>query len=148
MPVKPIPDGYHSITPYLAVEGAARLRDFLKQAFGAEERECMMRDDGTIWHGELKIGDSIVMFGEAAGPWKPRPSTLYLYVEDVDAAYARALAAGATSLREPTTEFYGDRSSGVQDPVGNFWWIATHVEDVSPEELGRRAAEAKKQQAQ
>lgn len=98
--------------------------------------------DGTIQHAEVKIGDSIVMLAEACDPWKPRPSMLYLYVNDVDATYQRAIEAGATSLREPATHFYGDRSGGVEDPTGNHWWIATHVEDVSPEELQRRAAEA------
>ncbi len=99
------------------------------------------RPDGTIQHAEVKIGDSIVMLADAAGEWKPRPSMLYLYVNDVDETYRLALAAGATSLREPTTHFYGDRSGGVEDPVGNHWWIATHVEDVSPEEIQRRTAQ-------
>ena len=99
----------------------------------------MRRPDGTLQHGEVKIGDSIVMLAEASGQWKPRPSTLYLYVNDTDATYRRAIEAGATSLMEPATQFYGDRSAGVQDPAGNFWWIATHVEDVSPEEMHRRA---------
>jgi uncharacterized glyoxalase superfamily protein PhnB len=146
MAVKPIPDGYHSVTPYLAVEGAAKLMEFLKRAFDAVEVECMRRPDGSIHHAEMKIGDSIVMLGDAGGPWKPRPSTLYMYVNDTDATYRRALEAGATSLMEPATQFYGDRNGGVQDPTGNFWWIATHVEDVSPEELRRRAeAQAKGQ---
>jgi PhnB protein len=141
MAVKPIPEGYHSVTPYLAVEGTDKLFEFVKTAFDAADvHECMRRPDGTIQHAEVKIGDSIVMLAEASGPWKPRPSTLYLYVTDVDATYQRALAAGAMSLMEPATQFYGDRSGGVQDPAGNFWWIATHVEDVSPEELQRRAA--------
>ncbi len=83
------------------------------------------------------------MLGEASGQWKPRPSTLYLYVNDTDATYHRAIEAGATSLKEPVNEFYGDRAAGVQDPVGNFWWIATHIEDVSPEEMQRRAAAQK-----
>ena len=95
MAAKPIPDGYHSVTPYLAVEGADKLVDFAKHAFKAEVRECMRRPDGTIHHAEIKIGDSIVMLGDAAGPWKPRPSTLYLYVTDTDATYQRALQAGA-----------------------------------------------------
>jgi uncharacterized glyoxalase superfamily protein PhnB len=141
MAVKPIPEDYHSVTPYLAIEGADKLLDFLNQAFDAVEvHECMRRPDGTIQHAEVRIGDSVVMLAEATGQWKPRPSTLYLYVNDTDATYRRALEAGATSLMEPANQFYGDRNAGVQDPSGNFWWIATHVEDVSPEEMKRRAA--------
>jgi PhnB protein len=139
MPVKPIPEGYHSVTPYLAVEGADTLLEFVKRAFDAEVHECMRRPDGTIQHAEVKIGDSIVMLGEATDRWKPMPSTLYLYVNDADATYRRALAASATSVMEPATQFYGDRNAGVQDPTGNYWWIATHVEDVPPDELKRRA---------
>jgi PhnB protein len=140
MAVKPIPEGYHSVTPYLAVEGADKLLEFVKRAFDAADRECMRRPDGTIHHAEVKIGDSIVMLAEASGQWKPRPSTLYLYVNDTDETYRRAIEAGATSLMEPANQFYGDRNAGVQDPSGNFWWIATHLEDVSPEEMQRRAA--------
>jgi uncharacterized glyoxalase superfamily protein PhnB len=140
MAVKPIPEGYHSVTPYLAVEGAEKLLNFVKQAFDAVEvHECMRRPDGTIQHAEVRIGDSVVMLGEASGRWTPRPSTLYLYVHDTDATYRRALEAGATSLMEPANQFYGDRNAGVQDPSGNYWWIATHVEDVSAEEMKRRA---------
>jgi PhnB protein len=97
------------------------------------------RPDGSIGHAEVRIGDSMVMLGQARDEWKARPGTLYLYVPDVDATYRRALAAGGASLREPTTQVYGDRSGGVEDPVGNQWWMATHVEDVSPEEIDRRA---------
>ncbi|MGP0066952.1 MAG: VOC family protein [Isosphaeraceae bacterium] len=146
MAVKPIPDGYHTVTPYLAVEGAGRLLEFLVKAFDAVAHECMKRPDGTIHHAQVKIGDSLVMLADASGPWKPRPSTLYLYVPDTDATYHRAIEAGATSLMEPVDQFYGDRNAGVQDPAGNFWWIATHLEDVSPEELQRRA-EAHRQAA-
>jgi len=145
MAVKPIPDGYHSITPYLVVQGAGKLIDFLKQAFAAQERERLTRPDGTIGHAEVKIGDSIVMLSEACGEWKPRPSAMYLYVNDTDAAYKRALQAGATSTMEPTDQFYGDRSAGVKDLAGNQWWIATHKEDLSPEELAKRAKAAMKQ---
>lgn len=139
---KPVPDGYHSVTPYLTVPGLAKTIEFLKQAFGAETRGVMERPGGAIGHAEVKIGDSIVMMGEPDpnGPYAPRPCNLYMYVPDVDAVYARAMEAGAKSLREPTDEFYGDRSSGVEDPSGNYWWIATHVEDVSLEEIGRRLA--------
>jgi PhnB protein len=142
MPTPYIPEGYHTVTPYLAVNGAAKLLDFLKATFGAQEKEMMRRPDGTIGHAEVTIGNSVVMLGEAAGDFKPTPATLYVYVEDADAIYARALAAGATSIRPPETQFYGDRHGAVTDPVGNSWWIATHVEDVPPDEMMRRAQAA------
>ena len=139
MAVKPIPDGYHSVTPYLTVPGAAKLLDFLKQAFEAQELHRMPRPDGTIMHAEVRIGDSLVMMGEPMGSAQPLFGSLYLYVHDVDAVYKRALQAGATSTSEPADQFYGDRSAGVKDPVGNQWWIATHQEDVPPEEMTKRA---------
>jgi uncharacterized glyoxalase superfamily protein PhnB len=140
MAVKPIPDGYHSVTPFLIVPGAAKLLDFLKQAFEAQELHRMPRPDGTIMHAEVRIGDSLVMMGEPMGDSQPMFGSLYLYVHDVDAVYKRALQAGATSTSEPADQFYGDRSAGIKDPVGNQWWIATHKEDVPPEEIARRAA--------
>jgi PhnB protein len=142
MPVRPIPEGYHTLTPYLVVTDVPRLIDFLKSAFHAEERERMTRPDGSVMHAEVTIGDSILMMGGAQGDRAPMPACLYVYVADIDAAYARALAAGATSLREPTSQFYGDRTGGVEDPLGNQWWIATHVEDVPPDEMRRRQAQA------
>ena len=148
MAVKPIPDGYHSVTPYLVVQGAAKLIEFLKKAFGAEEVFPPMKGpDGAIMHAELRIGDSIVMMGDAGsgGQFPPTLSMIHLYVNDADAFYKRALQAGATSVREPADQFYGDRSGGVKDLCGNFWWIATHKEDVSPEELARRAAAQRNQ---
>jgi PhnB protein len=135
---KPIPQGYHTATPYLAVRGVPKLMTFLKQAFYAEERERMTAPDGRVSHAEMKIGDSIIMMGEPTGESKSMPGMIYLYLEDTDAAYKRALQAGASSLREPTDMFYGDRNAAVTDPVGNQWWIATHVEDVPPEEMQRR----------
>jgi PhnB protein len=140
MDVKPIPDGYHSVTPYLIVEGADRLIDFVTQAFDAKEAERMTRADGSIGHAEVRIGDSVVMLSEARDEWKPMPAALYLYVPDTDAVYHRALEAGASSLMEPADQFYGDRNAGVKDPVGNLWWIGTRKEDVPREELERRAA--------
>jgi uncharacterized glyoxalase superfamily protein PhnB len=145
MAVKPIPDGYHTVTPYLTVQGVPKLLDFLKQAFAAQEIERMTQPDGTIGHAEVRIGDSVVMMGEASDEWKPMPGAIYLYVNDADAVYQRALQAGAISTMEPADQFYGDRSAGVKDPSGNYWWIATHKEDVPPEELKRRAAAAMKQ---
>ncbi len=141
MAVQPIPEGYSTVTPYLIVEGADRVLDFATRAFGASERFRMDRADGTIGHAEVTIGDSVVMLAEAGGESPAMPGGIHLYVEDCDAAYARALEAGATPLREPANQFYGDRSGGVRDPAGNVWWITTHVEDVPPEELERRADE-------
>jgi uncharacterized glyoxalase superfamily protein PhnB len=140
MPVNPIPAGYHTVTPYLTVADARQQVEFVKQAFNATIKELIESKDGGVSHAELKIGDSIVMIGQANEPWKPTSSSLYLYVEDTDALYQQALKAGATSLMEPADQFYGDRNAGVSDPNGNQWWIATHVEDMSPEELQRRAA--------
>lgn len=136
--VKPVPDGYHSVTPYLMVNGVTELIDFLKAAFDAVETERLPGPDGKVGHAEVRIGDSVVMMGEG-GQYGPMPAAIYLYVNDVDACYTRALAAGATSLMEPADQFYGDRSGGVKDPFGNLWFVATRKEDVSPEELSRRA---------
>ena len=137
---KPIPDGYHSVTTYLTVPGVARLMEFLKQAFGAIEIERMQDPSGRVAHAQMKIGDTLVMMGEPQGPGQqPKPCNLYLYVEDVDAVYQRAIAAGGKSISEVKDQFYGDRSGGVEDPSGNGWWIATHIEDVSSEEIARRA---------
>jgi uncharacterized glyoxalase superfamily protein PhnB len=140
MAVKPVPEGYHTVTPYLTVPDVAQELEFLKTAFHAQVVEAMETPNG-IMHADVLIGDSHVMMGMAGGQWPARPGTLYLYSDDCDALYRAAMAAGATSLREPTNEFYGDRSAGVTDPQGNQWWFATHVEDVSPEEMQRRAAE-------
>jgi PhnB protein len=140
--VKPVPDGYHTVTPYLVVRDVPRLIDFVAQAFGATELKRAARPDGSIMHAEVAIGDSKVMMGEPMPPAPPMPGCLHLYVVDTDALYHLALQAGATSLREPTDQFYGDRMAGVQDPAGNQWWIATHTEDVPAAELARRAARA------
>lgn len=148
MAVRPIPEGYHSITPYLMVSGAAKLIEFLKTAFGAQETHPPTTGpDGGIMHAEVRIGDSIVMMGEPMGKFPEMPGSLYLYVTDTDASYQSALKAGATSLMEPADQFYGDRSAGVKDPHGNVWWIGTHIEDVAPEELAKRAEAAMKQRA-
>jgi PhnB protein len=127
------------------VHGVPKLIDFLKNVFVATEVERMTQPDGTVRHAEVKIGDSIVMMGEAGEQWKAMPAMLYVYVKDVDATYKKALAAGATSVREPADQFYGDRSCGVQDASGNQWWISTHIEDVAPEEMQKRAKAAAQQ---
>jgi uncharacterized glyoxalase superfamily protein PhnB len=142
----PIPKGYHTVTPVLTVHGAADLIEFLKRAFNAQEIYRLPAPDGKVMHAEVKIGDSRVMLGEATDQYKPTPATIALYVEDADAWYKRAVQAGATSVREPTDQFYGDRSGGVKDSAGNHWWIHTHVEDVPPEELQKRAEAWMKQQ--
>ncbi|MBI1896100.1 MAG: VOC family protein [Acidobacteria bacterium] len=145
MAVKPIPEGHYTVTPYLTVPGVARLIDFLKQVFGAEEiHERMSRPDGAVMHAEVKIGDSPIMLGEPAGAFDAMPATLYVYVEDTDTVYRKALEAGATSLMQPSDQFYGDRNAGFSDPAGNRWFVATHIEDVAPEELKRRAEAAAK----
>jgi len=142
MAVKARPEGYHSITSYLVVDGAARLIDFLAEVFDAEELERFAAPGNRIGHAEMQIGDSRVMLGDSHGEHNPMEAMLYVYVDDVDATYQRAVAAGAASVQAPVDQFYGDRSCGVKDPFGNVWWIATHIEDVAPAELQRRAREA------
>ena len=147
MAAKPIPDGFHTVTPYMVVEGASKLLEFLKRAFEAKELQRMAQPDGSIMHAEVKIGDSVVMMGEARGENKPMPCSIYLYVNDADAVYKRALQAGAASTMEPADQFWGDRTAGIKDPYGNKWMIGTHKEDVPPEELRRRAEALMKQKS-
>jgi PhnB protein len=146
--VKPIPDGYPQVTPYLCVDGAKAAIDFYSSVFGATERMRLPGPGDTIGHCELQLGDSLIMLADEApelGIRSPKafggtPVTLSLYVEDVDGVFARALQAGATALRPVEDQFYGDRSGQFEDPFGHRWSIATHVEDVSPEEMAERAA--------
>ena len=153
MAVKPIPEGYHSVTPYLVVRDAARAIDFYTQAFGATELFRMEAPDNTIGHAEIKIGDSPVMLADenpARGAKSPEsfggsPVHLMIYVEDVDTVFTRSLAAGAKETQPLKDQFYGDRSGTLTDPFGHSWTLATHVEDVAPEEMQRRMAEAQKQ---
>jgi PhnB protein len=140
MAVKAIPDEYHSIQPVVIVKGAAKLIDFMKQAFGATEKMRMGGPDGAIGHAEVQIGDSVVMLADASEMFPAMPATLLVYVDDCDAVYKRALAAGAKSERAPEDQFYGDRSAGVNDALGNRWYIHTHIEDLSAEEMERRQA--------
>ena len=139
MAVKPIPEGYHSVTPYLIAQNAAKVLDFVKQTFDAQELFRMPGPNGTIGHAEFRIGDSMVMISDGGEQFPPMPCSLYVYVNDVDATYKRALQAGGISVKEPADQFYGDRSASVKDSAGNLWGFATHIEDVSPEELERRA---------
>ena len=136
--VKAIPDGFHTANVYLIVPDAAKQMEFMKQAFGAEELHRSVLPDGSIIHAEARVGDSTIMLGQSNDMWKARPCTVYLYVADVDATHRSAVAAGAKSLQEPKDQFYGDRSGGIEDPNGNWWWVATHIEDVSHEESDRR----------
>ena len=138
MAVKPVPEGFHTVVPYLTVDDAGALINFIEEAFDAKVTYCMKDDDGTVRHAEAKIGDSMIMIGQARDEWKSRPGMLCLYVPDCDALYKKALDAGAKVVREMADQPYGDRSGGVEDSQGNHWWISTHVEDVSPEELERR----------
>lgn len=146
--VKPIPDGYAAITPYLIIGGAADAIDYYQRAFGAEVRLRMDEPGGRVGHAELVIGGSVVMVGDEypdMGNLGPRavggtPVTIHLYVEDVDATAERAVEAGGKLVRPVENQFYGDRSGEVEDPFGHHWHIATHIEDMSPEEMQRRAA--------
>jgi len=148
--VKPIPEGYHSMTPYLCVKGAADAIEFYKKAFGAKELLRMPAPGGKVGHAEIQIGDSRVMLADEfpeMGFVSPQsvggtPVMMHLYVEDVDATVPKAVAAGAKVTREVADQYYGDRGGQVEDPFGHKWYVATHKEDLSPEEINRRAAKA------
>jgi PhnB protein len=148
--VKPIPDGYPRVTPYLHVSGADAAIEFYKSVLGAEERMRMPAPEGKIGHAELKIGDAVVMLADEFPDMDVRgpksiggtPVTLHVYVDDVDAIFEAALAAGATSVRPVENQFYGDRTGQFEDPFGHRWSVATHVEDVPPEEMEKRMTEA------
>jgi len=139
---KAVPAGYQSVIPYFAVTDPGALLEFVVAAFGAEPGLAMRSPDGAVQHAEARIGDCVLMMGRTQSG---RQNMTYMYVPDVDAVYRRAMAApgAAKSLREPTDEWYGDRSAGVEDSQGNQWWLATHVEDVSPEELAARAQKSR-----
>ena len=151
--VKPIPDGHNGVSPYLIVQGAARALDYYKQAFGAVELFRHAAPDGKIGHAEIKIGDTIVMLADehpehdahAPAKFGGSPVSLHLYVEDVDAVVQRATAAGGTIKRPVADQFYGDRNGAVEDPFGHTWHVSTHIEDVSMDELSRRAEKAMKE---
>ena len=150
MATKPIPEGYHTVTPYLAVDDAAEAIAYYTKAFGAKERSRMEAPDGSIGHAELEIGDSLVMLSDPFPQTTTRTpkelggttATVFLYVEDVDAVVKRAVDAGATVTMEVADQFWGDRFGAITDPFGHSWSIATHVEDVPPDEMARRAEEA------
>ena len=150
--VSPIPQGYHSITPYLVIKGAAQAIEYYKKVFGATEVVRMNAPDGKVGHAELQIGDSRIMLADenpsmgagytSATSIGNSPVSLYLYLPDVDRVIERAAAAGAKILKPAQDQFYGDRSGFIQDPFGHLWGIATHVEDVSPEEMKERMKKA------
>lgn len=148
--VKPIPDGYPQVIPYLSVDGAEAAIDFYVKVFGAIEKVRMPGPDGQIGHAELQIGDSLVMLadsnpdmgGKTPAELGGTPVTMMVYIEDVDAVFDRAINAGATAERKVEDQFYGDRAGQFVDPFGHKWFIATHVEDISPEEMEKRAAKA------
>jgi len=150
MAARPIPDGYRTISPYLCVDGAEQAIAFYTEAFGAKERGRMQSPDGKIAHAELEIGDSVVMLSDAFPQFATKTPTelggtstsIMMYVEDVDAVVKQALGAGASLEREVEDQFWGDRFGAVTDPFGHVWSIATHVEDVSPEEMAKRAEAA------
>jgi PhnB protein len=151
--VKPIPAGYHAVTPYLSIRGAARAIEFYKKAFGAAEVMRMPGPDGKLGHAEIRIGDSRVMLSDEypemafLGPQTRGGSTvhIHLYVRDVDATTERAVAAGARLIRPIEDKFYGDRTGSIEDPFGHVWHLATHKEDLSMAELRRRAEKAAKE---
>jgi PhnB protein len=137
------PKQYRAVTPYLTVADAQKTIDFATQVLGAELIFKMDGPDGSITHAELKIDDSVIMVGQAGGQWKPTPTSLYVYVPDVDTTYKKAVQAGAKSEREPADQFYGDRVANVLDDNGTRWSFGTHIEDVSTDELHKRMAAMK-----
>jgi len=150
MATRPIPEGYHTVTPYLAVDDAAKAIDYYKKAFGAKERMRMEAPGGKIGHAELEIGDSLVMLSDPFPQSSSKPPKelggnsggVFMYVEDVDAIVKRAVDAGATVTMEVADQFWGDRFGTITDPFGQSWSIATHVEDVPPDEMEERAKAA------
>jgi PhnB protein len=150
MPVEPVPEGYHTVTPYLSVDDAEAAIDFYGRAFGAKERTRMAAPDGKVAHAELEIGDSLVMLSDPFPQFSAKPPTelggnssnVMLYVENVDEFVQQAVDAGATVTTPVEDQFWGDRYGAVTDPFGHTWLVATHVEDVPPEEMAERAKRA------
>ncbi|WP_066339320.1 VOC family protein [Azohydromonas lata] len=147
-PVRKIPEGYLSVTPYLTVKGAAQAIEFYKKAFGAQEVMRLQAPDGSVMHAEIRVGQGVLMLHDEAPQWQAyspstlggSPCSLMFYVEDVDGVVQRAVAAGATLTMAVADQFYGDRCGALKDPFGHKWHIATHVEDVPEDEIRRRAA--------
>ncbi|HAA40866.1 MULTISPECIES: VOC family protein [Pseudomonas] len=151
MSVKPIPEGYHSVTPYMGIDKASEAIEFYKKAFGATQIMRLDMPDGRVGHAELRIGDSAIMLGtpcdqmSLSNPAESTSVALHLYVNDVDAQFKQAVAAGASVVSEPEDRFYGDRSGSVKDPYGHLWYLATRKEDLSEEQIRQRAMEMFKQ---
>ena len=143
--VRAVPEGLQTVTPYLVVDNAARLIEFMRNAFDGKVSFITKRDDNKIMHATVSIGSSTIMIADTMEGMEPHTAMLYLYLEDADKVFKKAIDSRATSVQEPKTEFYGDRAGAVKDEWGNVWWIATHVEDVAPEELDRRTKEALKE---
>ena len=143
MSVKPIPDGFHAVTPYLFTQGAARLIEFIEAAFSGELTARETRPDGAIMHATMRVGDSMLMLADPTPEFGPMLSSIYLYVTDCDTVYQRALSSGGISVFPMMTLPSGQRYGGIKDPCGNIWWVATQVEDVPPDEQERRWKEFK-----
>ena len=146
MNVKPVPEGHHTVTPYLAIKYGVQALEFYKRAFGATEESKLVTPDGRLGHAEIRLGDSLIMLSDEFpeyGGKSPQtlggsPVNIHLYVEDVDAFFKKAVAAGAKERKPVMDQFYGDRSGQLEDPFGHLWWVATHKEDVPPQEMQRR----------
>jgi PhnB protein len=146
MTTSAVPAGHHTVSPYLAIKDAVKALEFYKQAFGAIEAYKLLMPDGRLGHAEIRLGDSLIMLADEFpeyGGKSPQtlggsPVSIHLYVEDVDAFFKRAIAAGAKERKPVMDQFYGDRSGQLEDPFGHLWWVATHIEDVSPDEMQRR----------
>ena len=141
MTVKPVPEGYTTVTPWIISRDTVQLIDYLKRAFDAEELSCLVDEAGVVGHAEVRIGDSVVMMFDAKPDWPPTPGFIRLYVEDADAVHRQAVKAGGTSVTEVTHLAFGDRVGRVRDPLGNLWWIQTRIEDLREEEMARRFGE-------
>lgn len=144
MPVKPIPEGCNNVIPFLICKGTDKVIEFAQKTFGASVDDISRNENGLVMHATIHIRDSAVMLSEGSDRFPTTSTMMYIYVDNVDEVYKKGLEAGGESLREPTNEFYGDRSCGLKDVSGNQWWVASHVEDVSPEEMDKRQKEARK----
>jgi PhnB protein len=144
--VRAVPEGFHTVTPYLVVDNAAGLIDFIQKAFDGKQTFIHKADDDRIMHATVTIGDSTIMISDTMEGMPAQTAMLYLYLEDVDNVFRKAVKAKATSIHEPKNEFYGDRAGAVKDEWGNVWWISTHVEDVDPQELERRSKQVQREQ--
>ena len=142
MSVPPVPTEHPCVSPYLLVQDVRQVVEFLQRVFDGVPGQLLTDDDGNVNHAEVRVGDSLIMIGRGSGDIGTGKSMIHVYVEDSDATYARALEAGATPVMPISDQFYGDRSGGVEGPQGNYWWIASRIETVPPDEIARRAKEA------